>query len=177
LKFEEPIAIFIRDGGYLKNQVREYGIDLVWSDKPEYQWQIRGGMPGSNISTLGLVSLYNMEVGDFLVYKERTYGINLKWYQDARNKGQKISVRSENSGTSTVFIVSGEGFSPNSNIVIRMSRGPFDITDFQQTAGSDGKFVSRHSVPCISGNVHFFTAFEGADPNHTQANPFTITCP
>lgn len=43
LLYGEPIAIAVSDGGYLKHQPREYGINLVWSAERVTEWEIRGG--------------------------------------------------------------------------------------------------------------------------------------
>lgn len=90
---------------------------------------------------------------------------------------RSISVSKEGSGPSTIFIINGSGFTPNSLVVIRITDRSFNQVQFPETAGSDGKFVSRHSVPCLSGIQLTFTAFEDADPQGTFANAIVTTCP
>src|ERR1041385_5724848 len=46
VKFEEPIAINVRNGKWLKYHVRDYGINLGWSDTPIFEWRIQGGNAG-----------------------------------------------------------------------------------------------------------------------------------
>jgi hypothetical protein len=41
----DVVAIGIDDGGYLKDQSRDYGINLVWSDSPVFEWQVRSVVP------------------------------------------------------------------------------------------------------------------------------------
>ena len=91
--------------------------------------------------------------------------------------GRQISVSKEGAGSSTVFVVIGTGFTPSSRVVIRVTDAQFRQVQFPETAGGDGKFVSRHSVPCRSGIQLTFTAFEDAHPSSTFANAVVTTCP
>jgi Fibronectin type III domain len=88
-----------------------------------------------------------------------------------------ISVSSQGSGTTTVFTVTGAGFTPNSLVVIRITDSQLHQDIFNATASGDGSFESRHNAPCISGTEFTFTAFEDADPSGTLANPVETACP
>jgi hypothetical protein len=90
---------------------------------------------------------------------------------------RQISVASGGSGASTVFTVTGAGFTPNGLVVIRITNPALQQLQFPQTAGGDGKFVSRHGIPCTPGVAFTFTAFEDADPAGTFANAIVTTCP
>jgi hypothetical protein len=79
------VAIGVDDGGYLRYQSREYGINLVWSESPVYEWELRLSELGNSpapIETQEPVGLYNTVENDFLFYDPRQYGINLKWLRD-----------------------------------------------------------------------------------------------
>jgi hypothetical protein len=81
----DSVAIGIDDGGYLRRQSRDYGINLVWSDSPVYEWEVRlteRGDSASPITTELPVGLFNVEEDDFLFYDPRQYGIDLKWLRD-----------------------------------------------------------------------------------------------
>jgi hypothetical protein len=95
----------------------------------------------------------------------------------ATTPARQISVSSEGTGLSTVFIVKGVKFSPNSLITIRVTDPQLQQRQFPETSDADGKFTSRHSLPCISGITLTFTAFEDADPQGTFANTIVTTCP
>jgi hypothetical protein len=95
----------------------------------------------------------------------------------ARTPARQISVSNEGTGTATVFVVTGAGFTPNSRVVIRITAPQLAQVQFAETAGTDGKFVSRHAVSCEPGITLTFTAFEDADPEGTFANPVVTTCP
>jgi hypothetical protein len=95
----------------------------------------------------------------------------------ATTPARTITVSSEGGGLSTVFTVKGTGFTPNGLVVIVLTDQNFKQLEFPETAGADGKFVSRHSVPCGSGIRITFTAFEDADPVGTFANAIETTCP
>ena len=84
LATNEAIAIYVEGGSYLKYGEREYGITLVWSQTPVYEWIIRI----DDKVILGIHSgkkygLFNQAKGTFLVYGKRAdnYG-QLKWFDD-----------------------------------------------------------------------------------------------
>lgn len=91
--------------------------------------------------------------------------------------GRQISVSKEGAGSSTVFVVTGTGFTSSSRVVIKITDNQFRQVQFPETAGGDGRFVSRHSVSCVSGIQLTFTAFEDANPSGTFANSVVTTCP
>ena len=89
-----------------------------------------------------------------------------------------ISITTEGTGASTVWTVTGSGFTPFGLAVIRFTNPAFQQVQFSQSAGADGKFVSRHSVANVSsGEQITVTAWEDADPDGTSANPIVTTCP
>jgi hypothetical protein len=95
----------------------------------------------------------------------------------ATTPARSISVSKEGAGSSTVFVVTGAGFTPSSLVVIRITSPQLQQVQFSETAGGDGKFGSRHSVPCVSGIQLTFTAFEDADPLSTFSNAVITNCP
>jgi hypothetical protein len=89
-----------------------------------------------------------------------------------------INVTTEGTGASTVWTVTGSAFTPFGLAVIRFTNPAFQQVQFSQSAGADGKFVSRHSVANVSsGEQITVTAWEDADPDGTSANPIVTTCP
>lgn len=91
--------------------------------------------------------------------------------------GRQISVSNQGAGSTTVFTTTGTGFTTNSRVVIKITASNFSQVQFSETAGADGRFVSRHSVSCVSGTTLTFTAFEDANPQGTFANAVEMTCP
>jgi hypothetical protein len=96
LRYGELIALRERKGGYLKYKQREYGITLGWSSSAVFEWEVQGGPPGDvvNPRKLGdypsyisdtLFALYNRSSRSFIVYGERTFGINLTWMKTVRD--------------------------------------------------------------------------------------------
>jgi hypothetical protein len=83
IQFRERIAIRVRGGRYLRYGEREYGINLVWSDQPIFEWHIEGdgGATGNVIRGIP-IALFNETHSDYLFYDPRRYGINLKWLKD-----------------------------------------------------------------------------------------------
>jgi hypothetical protein len=86
IKYGDKVAIHVEKGGYLKYQKRDYGINIVWSTAPVYEFVVTGGAKGTAVPTNATVGLYNAVENDFLVYAERPVGINIRWYKD-RDKG------------------------------------------------------------------------------------------
>ncbi len=91
--------------------------------------------------------------------------------------GRSIGVSTEGTGSSTVIIVNGTGFTPNSRVVIRLTDKQLVQLQFAETAEGNGKFVSRHGVVCNSGAEITVTAFEDANPTSTFANSVARSCP
>jgi hypothetical protein len=89
-----------------------------------------------------------------------------------------INVTTEGTGASTVWTVTGSAFTPFGLAVIRFANPAFQQVQFDQSAGADGRFVSRHSIANVSsGEEITITAWEDADPDGTSANPIVTTCP
>jgi hypothetical protein len=93
-----------------------------------------------------------------------------------------ISVSSSGSGPGSVFVVSGSGFSPNSNVRIRVVDDVLHERDFNQSADGQGKLNARIGIPCNSGQGLHFSATDGrADPSDITgvlfSNTFNTPCP
>ncbi|MGC4890493.1 hypothetical protein [Micromonospora sp. DT227] len=67
---ETNAAIYTPGGGYLKYGVREWGIDLVWSATPVYEWRIEPHECGQRI--------FNLTRGANLV-GQMQYGVDWGW--------------------------------------------------------------------------------------------------
>lgn len=83
LQLGQPIAVFVKGGGYLHYKERKYGINLEYSQTPMYQWEFRGTGTGP-VRLKTSVSLYNSVSRDYVVYCRRDYGINLRWAKDCQ---------------------------------------------------------------------------------------------
>jgi hypothetical protein len=66
---------------------------------------------------------------------------------------------------STVFVVSGRGFSPNSKVELRIVDGHLQHpVAWVETAEADGTLTSRRSYPCVTGESLTVSAFETRQP-------------
>jgi hypothetical protein len=83
VKFEELVAISIRNGGFLVYEKKDTGINLSWSKTPKFEWKILGGTAGAVVATGQQVGLYSVVEGDSVMYESRDWGINLKWFKDS----------------------------------------------------------------------------------------------
>jgi hypothetical protein len=89
IKYDEPIAINIRNGGWLCYQTGRQGINLGWGKSACFEWRIVGGPAGEVVPTMRPVALYNQVENDVLIYEPRDWGINCKWSKDS-GKYQEI---------------------------------------------------------------------------------------
>ena len=90
IRYDELIAINVRNGKWLIYQKRDTGVNLGWSDSPRFEWKILGGTAGTEVMVATVVGLYSTVENDHLMYETRDWGINLKWYNDA-GKFQRFS--------------------------------------------------------------------------------------
>ncbi|HVH43764.1 MAG TPA: hypothetical protein VM925_15525 [Labilithrix sp.] len=89
INYGDKVAIRVNNGGFLKYGSRTVGINLNWvssntSQKP-YEWEVRGGTPGTPVGKNSPVRLFNTVENDNLVYCRRPTGINLGWAKDCAN--------------------------------------------------------------------------------------------
>jgi hypothetical protein len=82
IKFNEPVAIHVRGGGFVVYQGGRRGINLGWSDQPKYEWRITGGESDQDVAPGRVVGLFNTVEDDHLIYETRDWGIDLKWLKD-----------------------------------------------------------------------------------------------
>lgn len=81
----EPVAIYNSvTRQYLVYGDRTWGINLVWSKTPHYEWRVEWDADGD-------VSLYNTDVRDHLVYGRRGVGVNLRWLKDVRREAAQTA--------------------------------------------------------------------------------------
>ena len=90
-----PFALKVEDQKYLKYGSRSYGIDLVWSDEPSFEWIFHSEGDSGPIRPNVPVAIYNKKAGSYIIYGERTYGINLVWAgKNVDPKDWKIEIES-----------------------------------------------------------------------------------
>ena len=83
IRYGEPLALWNdTNAKWVKYGHRDGDvINLVWSDTPVYEWQIRARDPGTTVNRTFNLALYNGVERDYVVYGERRCGINLNWYR------------------------------------------------------------------------------------------------
>jgi hypothetical protein len=96
----------------------------------------------------------------------------------ATTPARTVSVTKEGAGLSTVFVVNGRGFSPDSKVELRIVDGGLQHpVTWVETAEGDGTLTSRRSYPCVTGESLTVSAFESADPEGTMSNFLETSCP
>ena len=96
ITYGEPLALYVEGGKYLRYAEREYGINLVWSDTPVFEWKIEGGVPARLVNSRRPVGLVNTNIGQHVVYCEREYGINLRWAKDCKRTPKPKPIATHN---------------------------------------------------------------------------------
>ena len=84
IAYNETFALMVTGHGYVKYETREYGINLVWSQTPVYEWKFMNGSSTAAVLANTPLGLFNLTANDFVVYAERDNGINLKWQRDTK---------------------------------------------------------------------------------------------
>ncbi len=83
VRYGEALGIKRGGGDYLVYAKRKLGVALGWTDRPSYEWEVRGGPPGSIVgegdSTTTDVSLYNKKASAYLVHGPQHPGVDLVW--------------------------------------------------------------------------------------------------
>jgi hypothetical protein len=96
-----------------------------------------------------------------------------------------ISVSHTGTDSSTVFTVTGSGFSPKTTVTIRIVDDSAYSQTFQQSSDSLGNLNFQKSFPSCKGNSGYVLHFSATDnrPDKTNAtgelwsNTFTTSCP
>lgn len=174
-------------------EVADRKISVSWNDQSDnedgFRIQFRGKRTGSTDHT-GSKSVGRNEESASLAglrsgheYTISVVAFNAGRQSESSNEARAttpartITVSTEGAGPSTVFAVTGAGFTPGSLVVVRFTDPQLHQVQGQATAGGDGRFNLRHSVPCGSSTQVTVTAFEDADPLGTFANAVVTTCP
>lgn len=82
LDTKDSVAIYVEGGAYLKYGVREYSINMVWSQTPVYEWVIvaKNQDITSALQTNQQHGLYNRSKQAFMIYAEQDgVGVRLQW--------------------------------------------------------------------------------------------------
>lgn len=163
--------------------IQDNGNVGIGTTDPGEKLEVRGGMRTTGniivqgVSFAGLVQTIKQLEERVVQLEQKVAALGSGSGGGTTPPSRRISIAKEGAGSTTVFVVTGTGFTPNSLVVIRITTPNLDQLQFPETAGADGKFVSRHSVSCVSGSTLTFTAFEDANPANTQAVPVVTTCP
>jgi hypothetical protein len=80
LTYGETVAIGNgKDPSFIRNEKREIGVNLGWSDTPVFEWKLAGGSPGTTIDPNAYLAIFNEKASEFLIYFDRTVGGDIGW--------------------------------------------------------------------------------------------------
>ncbi len=81
LRYGEKIAIgWFKNKSFIRYKSRKWGINLVWSKKPVYEWKVLGGKKGTKVpARSNRVILYNMKHRQPMIYVYRDKGGHIGW--------------------------------------------------------------------------------------------------
>jgi hypothetical protein len=83
----QAVALRVWGGGWLKYGNETFGITLVLSETPVYEWYVLNNTPGSTLDD-GSFALWNSAAKDFLVAGHRSIGASLDWYKETQSSPQ-----------------------------------------------------------------------------------------
>jgi len=135
LMYGQAVALRVWGGGWLKYGNETWGVDLVLSDKPEYQWYLVGAPAGTPVAN-GQFALWNSATNRYMVAAHQTWGVSLDWKSDP---GQSTSTVHNASVTMTAqppvqgyvpFLGYYGGGPGNTSVLTQVSNSPYGVTLF-----------------------------------------------
>ncbi|MBL7814571.1 MAG: hypothetical protein JNL70_06165 [Saprospiraceae bacterium] len=78
----DSVAICVEGGAYLRYGAREYGINIVWSQTPVYEWALMSQNEAitTSVQSPKKYALYNRTKQAYLIYAEKyDVGVLLQW--------------------------------------------------------------------------------------------------
>lgn len=93
-----------------------------------------------------------------------------------------ITVATEGSGDSAVFVIDGVRFVADATVTVRVVDDALAQRSFQQTSDSEGELHMRQHIPCLSGlPLHVSATDSRPDSNDLTgvlwSNTVTLSCP
>jgi hypothetical protein len=81
----QAVALRVWGGGWLKYGNETYGISLVLSDTPSYEWYVLGSTPPGSKISWERFALWNSAAKDYLVAGHRSIGASLDWQKETQS--------------------------------------------------------------------------------------------
>lgn len=80
LKYGDAFAMgYGIEPSYVRYAERSVGINLTWSTKPKFEWEILGGARGTQVQSGDWVALYNRVAKECVIYFPRELGGQIGW--------------------------------------------------------------------------------------------------
>jgi len=86
INYDDPVAIKVEGGNWLRYGSRDAGINLDWSKTPVYEWRIQGGQAGTPVKLGQAMKLHNTVAKNPVTYCYRENGAWLRWEKDCSQK-------------------------------------------------------------------------------------------
>jgi hypothetical protein len=183
LMYGQAVALRVWGGGWLKYGNETWGVDLVLSDKPVYQWHLVGAPAGTSIAN-GHFALWNSATNRYLVASHQTWGVSLDWKSDS---GQPTSTVHDASVTLTAqppvegyvpFLGYYGGGPGNTSVLTQVSNSPYGVTLFfikpghQSSECGDPNAVITLPPGATLTAAQMQTLYGSATPSLSQRIPF-----
>jgi hypothetical protein len=81
----QAVALRVWGGGWLKYGSETYGVDLVLSETPSYEWYVLNNAPPGSTLDSGSFALWNSAAKDYLVAGHRSIGASLDWQKETQS--------------------------------------------------------------------------------------------
>ena len=183
LMYGQAVALRVWGGGWVKYGNETWGVDLVLSDTPSYEWHLVGEAPGTTIAN-GSFALWNSATNRYLVASHQTWGVSLDWQSDS---GQSTSAVHNASVTMTAqppvqgyvpFLGYFGGGPGNTTVLTQVSNSPYGATlSFIKPGHSSSECGNSNAVITLPAGAtmtaaQMQTLYGSATPSLAQRIPF-----
>jgi hypothetical protein len=183
LMYGQAVALRVWGGGWLKYGNETWGVDLVLSNTPSYEWHLVGEPPGTPIAN-GSFALWNSATNRYLVASHQTWGVSLDWKSDTSTSTGAI----QNASVTMTAQPPVQGYVPflgyfgggpgNTSVLTQVSNSGYGVTLFFIKPGHQSSECGNSSAVitlppgATMTAAQMQTLYGSATPSLAQRIPF-----
>lgn len=185
LMYGQAVALRVWGGGWLTYGHETWGVDLVLSNEPAYQWYVVGEQPGNPIDN-GEFALWNSAANRYLTSGYQTFGVSLNWASQpgtstpsVYNASVMLTAQPPVSGY-VPFLGYFGGGPGNTSILTQVSNPPNGATlyfikpgDSSSDCGNSNDVITLGPGATLTG-AQMQTLYGSAMPSLSQRIPFLV---
>lgn len=178
----QAVALRVWGGGWLRYGNETWGVDLVLSSTPSYEWYVLAGQPGTPIGN-GEFALWNSAAKRYLVSADQTWGVSLDWYKSGGSFGTvhqaSVTMTAQPPVQGYVPFLGYFGGGPgNTSVLTKVSNSPYGFTLFfvkpghgSQDCGNPNDVITLAPGATMT-SAQMQTLWGSATPSLAQRLPF-----